>query len=171
MSKIENKMIIKATQKNTRQPARKVRIVANSVKDLSLEQAVKQLAVIQRKSTLVVLKVLRQAIANATHNHGFAVSDLSIKSITVAPAPILKRFRAVSRGRAHTILKRTCHVSVELLAQETKTVVNKKTDDKKNKVAKKAKSVVNASAKKVAKKVSSTKPAKKKIAKAKSKKE
>jgi len=164
-------MIIKATQKNTRQPARKVRIVANSVKGLSLEETVKQLAVIQRKSTLVVLKVLRQAIANATHNHGFAISDLSIKSITVAPAPILKRFRAVSRGRAHTILKRTCHVSVELLAQETKPVVKeaekKNTENKKQDEKKAVKSTKKASTtkKKEVKKIDS------KTAKAKSKKE
>ena len=113
-------MIIKATQKNTRQPARKVRIVANTVKKLSLPDAISQLASIERKSTLVILKVLRQAIANAVHNHGFAIEDLTIKTITVAPAPQLKRFRAVSRGRAHTIVKRTCHVTVELEAAESK---------------------------------------------------
>ncbi|MBT4722336.1 50S ribosomal protein L22 [Candidatus Falkowbacteria bacterium] len=113
-------MIIKATQKNTRQTPLKVRLVANSVKKLSLVDAIKQLAAIERKSTLVILKVLRTAIANAIHNHGFAFEDLTIKSITVAPAPKLKRFRAVSRGRAHTIFKRTCHVTVELEAGEGK---------------------------------------------------
>ncbi|MBU0974549.1 50S ribosomal protein L22 [Patescibacteria group bacterium] len=126
-------MIIKATQKNTRQTARKVRLVANIVKKLPLMDAVNQLAVIEKKSTLVLLKVLRQAIANAIHNHGFALEDLSIKSIIVAPAPQLKRFRAVSRGRAHTIIKRTCHVTVELEAKETKNT---------NPVVKKAESVV-----------------------------
>lgn len=113
-------MIIKATQKNTRQPARKVRLVANQVKKLALMDAVNQLAVIEKKSTIVLLKVVRQAIANAIHNHGFALEDLTIKAITIAPAPQLKRFRAVSRGRAHTIVKRTCHVTVELEAAESK---------------------------------------------------
>lgn len=120
-------MIIIATQKNTRQTARKVRLVANSVKKLPLMDAVKQLASIEKRSTLVILKVLRQAIANAVHNHGFSIDDLTIKSITVAPAPQLKRFRAVSRGRAHTIIKRACHITVELEASEEKkaTVVSK----------------------------------------------
>lgn len=113
-------MIIKATQKNTRQTARKVRLVANQVKKLPLMDAVNQLAVIEKKSTIVLLKVVRQAIANAIHNHGFALEDLTIKAITIAPAPQLKRFRAVSRGRAHTIVKRTCHVTVELEAAELK---------------------------------------------------
>jgi hypothetical protein len=62
----------------------------------------------------LVLKVLRQAIANATNNFGLAISDLEIDKILVNDGPALKRWRAVSRGRAHTILKRTCHVRIDL---------------------------------------------------------
>lgn len=111
-------MIIKAEQKNTRQPARKVRLVADVVKKMSIVDAIQQLAVINRKSSLLVLKVLRQAIANATNNFGLAVDDLEIDSIVVNDGPALKRWRAVSRGRAHTILKRTCHVRVNLKTKE-----------------------------------------------------
>lgn len=107
-------MIIKAEQKNTRQSPRKVRLVANAVKDLSLPRAIDQLGIIEKKGTVVVLKVLRQAIANAVNNHGIAVKDLVIKEITVTEGPRYRRFRAVSRGRAHDILKRTCNVRVLL---------------------------------------------------------
>lgn len=107
-------MIITAEQKNSRQSDRKVRLVANSVKKLSITDALKQLAVMERKASIVVLKVLSQAIANATHNHGLSVNDLEIKSILVNSGTHYKRFRAASRGRAHSILKRTCHVKVEL---------------------------------------------------------
>ncbi len=110
-------MIIKAEQKNTRQPARKVRLVADVVKKMSLEEAIRQLAVVNRKSSLVVLKTLRQAVANATNNFGLAVQDLKIDNIVVNDGPALKRWQAVSRGRAHTILKRTCHVLVTLSSQ------------------------------------------------------
>jgi large subunit ribosomal protein L22 len=165
-------MIIKATQKNTRQTARKVRLVANSVKNLSLTDAVRQLAVIERRSTIVVLKVLRQAIANAVHNHGFSIEDLSLKSITVAPGPQFKRFRAVSRGRAHTIVKRSCHVTVELNAAEAKkeVVAAPKTESKTKKVVKTEKKVATKkkttvktkTAEKVVKKVTKTKVQKEK---------
>jgi len=121
-------MIIIATQKNTRQPARKVRYVADVVKKMSVEDALKQLAVMDRRASLVVLKTLRQAIANAMNNHQLAFADLQIKNIIVNDAPTLKRWRAVSRGRAHTILKRSCHVVVEL---ETKSVENKDDSTKK----------------------------------------
>ncbi len=121
-------MIIIATQKNTRQPARKVRYVADVVKKMSVEDALKQLAVMDRRASLVVLKTLRQAIANAMNNHQLAFADLQIKNIIVNEAPTLKRWRAVSRGRAHTILKRSCHVIVEL---ETKSVENRDESKKK----------------------------------------
>lgn len=107
-------MIIKAEQKNTRQTSRKVRLVADVVKKMSIADAIKQLAVINRKSSLLVLKVLGQAVANATNNFGLAVADLEIDNIVINDGPALKRWRAVSRGRAHTILKRTCHVRVDL---------------------------------------------------------
>lgn len=107
-------MIIKAEQRNTRQTSRKVRLVADVVKKMSIVDAINQLAVINRKSSLLVLKVLRQAIANATNNFNLVLGDLEIDNIVVNDGPALKRWRAVSRGRAHTILKRTCHVRVDL---------------------------------------------------------
>lgn len=107
-------MQIIAEQKNTRQSPRKVRLVANAVRKLSLEQALQQLAVIERRSTLVVTKVIRQALANAWHNHNLSAKELVLKNIIVNEGPTYKRWRAVSRGRAHTIFKRTSHVRVIL---------------------------------------------------------
>ena len=54
-------MLIIAKQTFTRQTPRKVRLVANAVKKLTVELALKQLAVIERRSTLVLLKVMKQA--------------------------------------------------------------------------------------------------------------
>lgn len=129
-------MIIKAEQRNTRQTSRKVRLVVDVVKEMNMVDAINQLAVMNRKSSLLVLKVLRQAIANATNNFGLAVGDLEIDNIIVNDGPALKRWRAVSRGRAHTILKRTCHVRVDLKTKENaKPVENKKTEAVKAKTA------------------------------------
>jgi len=113
-------MLIKATQKNTRQTPRKVRLIANTVRKLSLEQALKQLAVIEKRATIVVLKTLKQAIANAMNNHGYAFEDLHLENILVTQGPRYKRFQAVSRGRAHSIVKSTSHITVILRAGEKK---------------------------------------------------
>lgn len=107
-------MIITATQKFTRQTPRKMRLVANTVKKLPLDQALQQLAVIERRSTLVLMKTVKQAIANALNNHGLKFDDLKLDTILVTEGPRYKRFRAVSRGRAHEIKKRTSHVTVKL---------------------------------------------------------
>ena len=71
-------MQIIAEQKNTRQSARKVRLIADIIRKLSIKDAFEQLAVVERKATIVVAKVLRQAVANASHNHRLNVDDLEI---------------------------------------------------------------------------------------------
>lgn len=111
-------MLIKATQTYTRQTPRKVRLVANTIKDMSLEAAMQQLGAIARRSTGVVAKVLRQAVANAVNNHGYQVQDLTIDQVIVNEGPRYKRFRAVSRGRAHNVIKRTSHVTVVLKTKD-----------------------------------------------------
>ncbi|NCO12629.1 50S ribosomal protein L22 [Candidatus Pacearchaeota archaeon] len=129
-------MQFKVTQKNTRQTPRKVRLVANAIKNLPLEQAIKQLAVMDRRATVVMLKTIKQAIANAKNNHGVDADKLSIKEILVNGGPVYKRFNPVSRGRAHSILKRTSHITVTLEEKIEKKVeedvkVEKKTEVKK----------------------------------------
>ena len=111
-----------AEQKNIRQSSRKVRLVANQVKKLSLSSAVAQLSVMEKKSSLVILKTLKQALANAMKNMGLQSSELELADIVVADGPILRRMRAVSRGRGHGIDKRTCHVRVVLKTKETETL-------------------------------------------------
>lgn len=107
-------MLITAEQKTTRQSPRKVRLVANAVRKLPLKQALEQLSVVERRASLVVLKVLRQALANAMHNHGLAFDDLKLSNIIVNEGVTYKRWQAVSRGRGHSIMKRSSHVKVVL---------------------------------------------------------
>jgi large subunit ribosomal protein L22 len=130
-------MKITATQKQIRQTPRKMRLVANQVKDLSLEQAMRQLAVIDRRASLTILKVIKQAIASAMNNHRFSFDSLSLASIQVTPGSTYKRWRAVSRGRAHNIMKRTSHIKVELEAKKEEQVESKPQKEAKKTVIKK----------------------------------
>jgi large subunit ribosomal protein L22 len=130
-------MKIKAEQKNSRQSPRKVRLLANQVKDLSLEEAFTQLALMERKGSIVLLKVMRQAVANAVHNHQLNFEELEIDKILVKTGPTYKRWQPVSRGRAHSILKRTCHVEVVLKTKDG--------SEKEEKTVKKTKNVTSKS--------------------------
>jgi len=122
-------MKIIATQYLTRQSPRKVRLVVDQVKDLPLPAMMEQLSLIERHSCEVILKVLRQALANAQHNHGLTAQEVKVTSMIVMEGPRYRRFQPVSRGRAHGIIKRTSHVQVtlesiapgsELLAEDSK---------------------------------------------------
>ncbi|MBQ6435974.1 50S ribosomal protein L22 [bacterium] len=110
--------VITAQQKNVRQSSRKVRLVANQVRKMELAAAVAALAVMERRSSMVILKVINQAIANATKNMSLSVGELELVDIVVDDGPILRRMRAVSRGRGHGIDKRTCHVRVVLRTKD-----------------------------------------------------
>lgn len=159
-------MLIQATQKNTRQTPRKVRLVANAVKDLSLSEAVAQLGVMHRRASGVVLKVLRQAVANAENNHSLSVDQLRIHSIVVNEGPRYRRFRAVSRGRGHGIIKRTSHVTVTLTTETEKPKEKKQVAAKAEKAAPKTAPVKKAAAKETKKtEKKTTKPKSKKLPK------
>ena len=144
-------MQIIAEQKNTRQAPRKVRLVADTVRKLPLDKALKQLAVMEKRASLVVIKVIRQALANAQHNHHLSIDEVVLKNITVNAGPVYKRWQAVSRGRAHSILKRTSHIRVILETKQAAKPVE--TEKKAKSVAPKAKKTASVvSAKKAVKK-------------------
>lgn len=145
-------MIITATQKFVRQTPRKVRLVAASVKKMKLEEAIRQLGVMDRTASTTVLKVLRQALANAMNNHSIKFEELQLKNIIVNEGATYKRFRAVSRGRAHNVMKRSCHITVELEKSDVVTAVEpEKKAERKAEPKKETKKEV--AAKKPAKKV------------------
>ena len=119
-------MIITATQKYVRQTPRKVRLVASSVRKMKLETAIRQLGVMDRTASTTVLKVVRQALANAMNNHSIKFEELQLKNIIVNEGATYKRFRAVSRGRAHNIMKKSCHITVELEKPDVSPVIETK---------------------------------------------
>jgi len=107
-------MKITAQAKSIRITPQKLRRTADSLRQLPLDQALEQLQFINVKSAQELYRVLSQAVANATTNYNLKPENLKLDSIQINEGPILKRFQAVSRGRAHTILKRTSHVLITL---------------------------------------------------------
>lgn len=61
-----------------------------------------------------VRKVLLSAAANAEHNFGMDRDDLIVAECYADQGPTLKRMNPVSKGRGHSILKRTSHITVIL---------------------------------------------------------
>ena len=70
------------------------------------------LAFTPRAAAREIDKVLRSAVANAEANHGLIGDELVVSSAFVDEGVTLKRWRPQSRGRAHRIRKRTCHITI-----------------------------------------------------------
>ena len=101
-----------ATLKYARISAQKMRLVADQVRGLPVENALQVLTFSNKKAATMIRKVLESAIANAEHNEGADVDELKVASVQVNEGPTLKRIRARAKGRANRILKRTSHVSL-----------------------------------------------------------
>src|SRR3989304_10550069 len=115
-------MEVLAIPKNVRMSPEKVRLVVDQIKKMTPQQAIKILDFVPKKSSLPLKKVITSAIANAKNNFNLSEDSLTFREISVTKGIVFKRFRAVARGRAHPILKRTSHIKVVLEGEQKKEV-------------------------------------------------
>jgi len=88
---------------------RKVRLVADQIKGLSVPNALSQLNFSAKSSALPLRKLLDSAVAGAQAQEKKA-DNLFVKSIYVNEGPKLKRYQPRAFGRASVILKRSSHI-------------------------------------------------------------
>jgi large subunit ribosomal protein L22 len=105
-------MEIKAVAKDTGVSPRKIRLLVDMVRGKKVEEALTILSFTPSPLARVVIKVVKSAAANAENNFQMDPADLKVVSIYADEAKPMKRFRAVSRGRAHHIIKRSSHITV-----------------------------------------------------------
>jgi large subunit ribosomal protein L22 len=85
---------------------------------MPVEKAEQLLAFSTKKAARIMKKVLLSAIANAEHNDGADIDELSISAVMVDEGPTLKRGRARAKGRGTRILKRTSHITLTVADSE-----------------------------------------------------
>ena len=107
-------MEIIAKSKYIRTSPRKLRLIVRGLEKISLTQALISLEQLGKKASLPLRETIRSAVANAKNNFSLGEEVLRIKELKIEEGPTYKRFRAVSRGRAHSIKKRTSHIMVVL---------------------------------------------------------
>jgi large subunit ribosomal protein L22 len=105
--------------RNARISAQKVRLVADQVRGMPVEKAEQLLAFSPKKAAHIVKKVILSAVANAEHNDGADIDELSVSAIQVNEGPTIKRGRARAKGRGTKILKRCSHISVTVADNDT----------------------------------------------------
>lgn len=98
-----------------RQTARKVRRCVNLIRTMTAGDAVKQLGFAPYAAALPIKKLIESAMANASHNFSIEnPENLKISQLLVDDGVVYKRWRAVSKGTAHSIKKRTAQVRLVL---------------------------------------------------------
>ena len=105
---------VRALAKWVRISPRKARLVTEHIRGRTVPEARTILAFTPRAAAREIDKVLRSAVANAEANHGLIGDDLVVSTAFVDEGVTLKRWRPQSRGRAHRIRKRTCHITILL---------------------------------------------------------
>ena len=116
MAVAEQQQTVRANAKYVHSSARKARLVTDLIRGRSVPEARTILAFSARAVAKDVDKVLRSAVANAEsrpdlHWNG---DQLVVVTAYADEGPTIKRHKPRARGRVNQIMKRTCHITVEL---------------------------------------------------------
>lgn len=91
----------------------KVRPVADVVKQKPYSEAMAMLENMPQKGARLLTKTMKSAASNALNRNKKLDEDmLFVKEIRIDEGPRLKRLWCRGRGRADTLLKRMCHITV-----------------------------------------------------------
>lgn len=92
----------------------KVRPLARLIRGKKAAAALNILLFNRTKAAVPLRKTLQSAVANVEHNLGENADDFFIRTVSVTDAPVFKRIKMRAKGRSDRILKRSCHIFMEL---------------------------------------------------------
>lgn len=107
-------MDIRARSQSVHISPRKIRLVADAVRKLKVDDALVALQLLDKRAAMPLAKTLSSAVANAVNNAKLDRQKLVVKSITVTEGQALKRFHPSTRGRVHPYKRRMSHITITL---------------------------------------------------------
>lgn len=107
-------MEVKAKLSYARVGDQKARLVADMVRGKDVNEALKTLSFLNKKSASMIKKLIESAVANAEQKQVIDVDNLYVKTIYVDKGPVLKRYVPKAQGRAAEIRKKMSHINVVL---------------------------------------------------------
>lgn len=105
---------MKAYWKNIRISPKKLRVVAEVVRNRSAVWALDFLKFAPKKWADILYKVLHSAVSNAVNNDSQNIENLYVDQLVITKWLVYKRWQPISRWRTHSILKRTSNIRLEL---------------------------------------------------------
>jgi len=109
-------MPFEAKHRFARIAPRKARLVMDLIRGRNVNDALSLLKFSKKRAAVLIDKVVRSAVANATEQEA-ETGGLFIAKAWADPGPIIKRFQPKDRGKAYPIMKRTSHLVVTLDAR------------------------------------------------------
>jgi large subunit ribosomal protein L22 len=100
-----------ATHRFARIANRKVRLVADVIRNRPCNEALETLRFTPQRAARLMDRVLKAAMASANEAEA-AMSKLYVSEVRVDAGSTIKRWHPKDRGRAHPIMKRTSHIVV-----------------------------------------------------------
>ncbi len=92
---------------------RKMRLLADLIRGMGVENAVNTLKFSTKDPSIPMEKLLLSAVANwKVKNEGADIADLYVKTIFVDGGRVLKRMRPAPQGRAYRVRKRSNHITI-----------------------------------------------------------
>ena len=104
----------RASKKNIRASAIKIRRITDRIQGCSYGEALVLLEFMPYKTCYLISQLILSAAANANINLGLNKSNLFISEARVENSTYLKRFRPRAQGRGYPIKKPTCKVTIKL---------------------------------------------------------
>lgn len=111
-------MEVRALHKWVHVSPSKVRRYCTLVRGKPLAAAVAALELEPSVSAAELLRAVQSAAANAENNHGADPEDLVVKQALATDAIRMRRLLPRARGRAETLRKRSCHITVIVSDEE-----------------------------------------------------
>ena len=114
-------MEAKSTHKYIGSSPRKMRLVIDTIRGISVEKAIELLHFSPKHASKHAEKVLRAAVANLYNKdeeNKHEPSDLFVKEVFVNQGPTVKRISPAPMGRAYRVRKRSNHLTIVVAAKK-----------------------------------------------------
>ena len=111
-------MPFQAKHRFARISPRKARLLMTLVRGRDVDDALAILRFSKQRSSVMIEKVIRSAVANAGEAEVAPRNTLYVAKAWVDPGPVIKRFQPKDRGKAYPINKRTSHLVVTIDERE-----------------------------------------------------
>lgn len=121
-------MEVMTIQKYIHTPSRKLRLVADMVREMEPLQAVDVLRMTPKAAAKDLIKALQTVLANAKQR-GLDAEKVRFKKIEINESTKMRRFRAGTRGRVKPYKRRMSHIKI-VISDEGKVISQKKEDKK-----------------------------------------